>query len=89
MFQGALWWDAEAAGTAHMMLIVMGTWSDSRFLPTIPSVPDPGMLLAAVPVVLRPSGYVMVSIMGHFGIKNKSIKRNKTLTENNSVEGSS
>ncbi len=48
VFQRALRWDAEAAGTSHLMVIVMGRWSERRSSPTVHSVPVDQALLTAV-----------------------------------------
>ncbi len=51
----ALRWDAEAAGTSHLMVGVMERWSEPRSSPTVHSVPvEQAMLTAVTSGVLRP-----------------------------------
>ncbi len=48
MFQRALHWDAEAAGTSHLMVVVMGRWPEPRSSSTVYMVPGDQALLTAV-----------------------------------------
>ncbi len=48
MFHRALRWDVEATGTSHLMMSVMGRWSELRSSPTVHSVPLDQALLIAV-----------------------------------------
>ncbi len=53
--QRTLRWDAEAAGTSHLMVVVMGRWSEPRSSPTVHSFPvDQALLTAVMSGVLRP-----------------------------------
>ncbi len=55
MFQRVPRWDAEAAGSSHLMGVVMGRWSEQRSSPTIHSVPvDQALLTAVMSGLVRP-----------------------------------
>ncbi len=55
VFLRALQWDAEAAGTSYLTVVVMGRWLETRSSPTVHSVPVGQALLTAVMSgVLRP-----------------------------------
>ncbi len=55
VFHRALRWDAETAGTSHLMVVVMGRWSELRSSPTVYSVPvDQALLTAVMSGVLTP-----------------------------------
>ncbi len=53
-FQRVLRWDAEAAGISHLIVVVMGRWSEPGSSPTVHSVPvDQALLTAVMSGVLR------------------------------------
>ncbi len=55
LFQRTLRWDAEAAGTSHLMVVVMGRWYEPKSSPTVHSVPvDQELRTTVMPGVLRP-----------------------------------
>ncbi len=63
MFQRALRWDAEAAGTSHLKVVVIGRWSKPRSSPTVHSVPvDQALLTAVMSGVLRPPMSLLIYV---------------------------
>ncbi len=70
VFHRALRWDAEIAGTSHLMVVVMGRWSELRSSPSVHSVPvDQALLTAVMSGVLKPP----VPLFRHVGMP--SLKR--------------
>ncbi len=67
MFQRALRWDAEAAGSSHLKVVVIGRRSEPRSSPAVHSVQvDQALLTAVMSGVLRPpmSLYIYIYICG-------------------------